>query len=465
MNLPAGLSSRVADVTSYTGSTKVYGTLILAQGGSLTASSNVSLKAAGANFDVSGAGQGHAVVSINELTGVAGSTVNLGSATLMLNETIAASYSGAIQDGGASGGVGGGIAVYGSQPLTLAGTATYTGSTKVYGQLDLGAGGSIADSSNVSLKQAGAIFDVSGAGQGHGAVMINELTGVAASTINLGSAALSVDETTAASFSGVIADGGGAGSLTVGGSAYLTLAGANTYTGATTITGYLAIGAGGSIAASSQVVDNGFLMLGQNVTVDNLSGSGVVKMVANTLIDDVTRAATSFTGVIHGAGVLAVDGSTTSTTTTVLTLSGASDYSGGTTLGGGTLELSSLHAAGSGSITLSDLNPSMNAVLQIDNAALIGAGTATESFANQITVGSNDIIDLRGLSYMPSTSSLTYANGHVIISEGGVSVSLTIAGVDSAAAAAQLHVYEDGYSGTYITMNGSVQNDATHYHP
>jgi fibronectin-binding autotransporter adhesin len=69
--------------------------------------------------------------------------------------------------------------------------------------------------------------------------------------------------------SGVISESGGSFAVTKDGAGLLTLTGANTYTGVTTIdSGTLAIGAGGSIATSSE------LNLASSGTTFNISSGG-----------------------------------------------------------------------------------------------------------------------------------------------------------------------------------------------
>lgn len=239
-SLTVGIDDAVAIVTpqSYAGKTLVSGELDVAAGGSIAASAQVALKAIGAVFDVSGAGAGGATVTIKELSGVAGSTIKLGAGVLSISETTAATYAGAIADGGVAGGAGGGLVVNGSAALTLTGADTFTGKTQIYGQLNLAGSASLNESKAVTLKSAGALFDISAAA---GRESILNLAGVAGSHIALGANTLKVSESTAATFAGVVSDGGAAGgaggALIVSGTATLTLTGASTFTGGVTLQG------------------------------------------------------------------------------------------------------------------------------------------------------------------------------------------------------------------------------------
>ncbi len=177
----------------------------------------------------------------------------------------------------------------GSSTWTLTGASTHTGGTTVTaGTLMQGAAGAFA---------ANTAYAVNGG------------------TVDLGSAALTVNQAGNTSYAGVIA---GSGSLTKSGAGTLTLMGTNIYAGGTTISdGTLQIGNGGTTGSiAGDVVNNGTLIFNRS--------------------NDLT-----FAGVISGTGSLVQAG----TGTTVLT--GNNTYTGVTTISQGTLQIGNGGTTGS----------------------------------------------------------------------------------------------------------------------
>lgn len=123
----------------------------------------------------------------------------------------------------------------------------------------------------------------------------------------------------------------------------LTLTGANTFTGATKVSaGVLALADGGSLSASSGVVDNAVFDVSAAtgpVSIQSLNGTGRVDLGANTLA--LTQAQGAFDGALHGSGALALQGGQ-------LALTGDSDFTGGVTVAkGAALTLGGGDAGGS----------------------------------------------------------------------------------------------------------------------
>ncbi|HXQ81698.1 MAG TPA: autotransporter-associated beta strand repeat-containing protein [Opitutaceae bacterium] len=208
--------------------------------------------------------------------------------------------------------------------------------------------------------------------------------------VNLGSGttgyALTIAGSGPVNISGIIANGGtGAGSLEYSGTGTLTLTGANTYTGGTTIDSgaNLQLGNGttnGTVASTSGITDNGTLLLdeGSAVTVGK---------------------------VISGTGGITQNGSSNTT------LSGTNTYSGATTINSGTLTAGSASALG-GATGLSAVTVNGSGVLAI------AAGDSN-------TVGSIDSSS--------ATGSITIGSIATTLTSGGNNTSTTFAGVISGA--------------------------------
>jgi autotransporter-associated beta strand protein len=300
-------------------------------------------------------------------------------------------FTGVIAD---SAGASGAITKAGAGTLTLAGANTYTGTTTVSGgtleltgslastDIRIGAGGTLL-SANGGLAAASTV-EADGTLALGADETIASLTG--SGSVDLGSHTLGVGT---GSFSGVV---GGTGDLQKTGAGTLTLGGANTYTGTTTVsggtlelTGSLAstdirIGAGstllsanGGLAGTSTVAANGTLSLGANEAIGTLTGSGAVNLGANTL----GVGAGTFSGVVGGTGDLQKTGAGT------LTLSGANTYTGTTTVSAGTLELT-------GSLASTDVRIGVGSTLLSANGGL--AGTSTVAANGTLALGANEAI-------------------------------------------------------------------------
>lgn len=292
---------------TYTGATTISsGTLILASGASISGTSSVATDGA---FDISATSG----ASIGSLSG--SGTVSLGSAYLTLTNA-SGTFSGVISG---SGGI-----ILKSGTETLTGVNTYTGSTTILGgTLELGAATvstNISDSGTLGFYSSGAI-----------------------------------------AMSGVVSGSGGLSQL---GTGTTTLSAVQTYTGPTTISaGTLALSGAASIAASSNVEDDGTLSISaasSDVSITSLSGTGAVQLGSTNLI--LTNASGTFAGSITGTGNLTLAGGKE-------TLSATSSFTGITTIAAGTLY-----------ITGADVLPD-SAKIQ-DNATLdisgvVGSGTQT----------------------------------------------------------------------------------------
>ncbi|WP_176193414.1 autotransporter-associated beta strand repeat-containing protein, partial [Salmonella enterica] len=148
---------------------------------------------------------------------------------------------------------------------------------------------------------------------------------------------------------------GGTGRVEKSGDETLTLSGSNTYTGGTLISGGTLIASNVEALGTGDVTDNATLALNTGGTFDNA---------------------------ISGSGQVVKSGDK------MLTLSGANSYSGGTLISDGTLVASNVEALGTGDVT-DDATLELNTGGTFDNA-IGGSGNVVKSGADTLTLsGSN----------------------------------------------------------------------------
>ena len=336
-------------------------------------------------------------------------------------------------------GTGGTVTKSGTGTWILGGANTFTGALSVQGGTlaiatinNASANGTLGNSANaVSLGNTGSI---TGTLQYTGSTASSTKTFTMASG---GTGAFQVDSAgTNLTLSGVI---DGSGALAKTGAGTLTLSGANTYGGATTISaGTLKLGAAGVIPDGSGKGDvsvAGTLDLNTfSETINGLSGAGIVDTVAGgtpTLTVGGNDATSSFSGTIKNTlGTLAL----TKTGIGTLTLASANTFSGATTVSAGTLKTTAANALGStASVTVStggilELGTSNtvnnSAGVTLSGGTILRDAGVSETFGNlnlttasTINFGTGAIGTLTFGTYTP-TSLLTvsnFAQGDVLV--------------------------------------------------
>ncbi len=390
-----------------------------------------------------------------------GASLNIGSAStsalgLVLGQSGnfdivgTAAISSIISDGGA----GFGITKTGTGTLTLSGTNTYTGGTNINaGQLTfttggLGTTGAITFTGNATLQ-----YGTSTATDISSRLAINN--GVTATIDTNGN-----NVTFATGFGG--STGGG---LTKIGAGALTLSGANTYTGTTTLsagqlninnaaalgTGAFTIG-GGSIdntsGADLTLTNNNTQNLNASFTyvgsANSLNlGTGAVTLGATPTITVTAKTLTEGGAISGGFGL-------TKAGAGILTLSGANTYTGTTTLSAGQLNINNATALGTGAFTIGggliDNTSGADLTLTNNNTQNLNASFTYVGSANSLNLGTGAVT--LGATPTITVTAKTLAEGGAI----GGAFGLTKAGAGTLALTGA-----SGYTGTTTINAGTLQ--------
>ena len=273
---------------------------------------------------------------------------------------------------------------------------------------------------------------------------------------------------------------GGTGGIQQAAASTLSLAGTNTYTGATTISaGTVAIIGTGSIANSSQVnlsnaagtFDISGTSAGASITTLNGVANSHVTLGSQTLT--ISNASTTYAGIIQGTGGVTL-------TTGTETLTGANTYTGATTINGGTLALT-----GTGSIATSSQVNLANAAATFDiSGTTAGAsittlngvasshvtlGSKTLTISNGSTTYAGIIQGTGGLTLTTGTQTLSGANTYTgVTTLNGGTLALTGTGsiasssqVNLANAAATLDISGTTAGASITTLNGVANSHVT----
>ncbi|MGD9128805.1 MAG: autotransporter domain-containing protein, partial [Planctomycetia bacterium] len=294
--------------------------------------------------------------TIGSLAGTGG-TVDLSMAALTLTQDTNTTYAGTFD------GAGGTLTKQGTGQLTLTGDSnTWTNSN-----VTIDGGTLRAEHANA----LGASMNTLTFGATGGTLSIGaDLVVDPASVVLTGNGSILIDNANAWTISGVIS---GAGNLTLGsaGNGSIQLGGANTYTGATTLAGgNIILESDTAFGATSGVTVASSTTLTNSTAARAIDRNFALSSGATMTIADQGPGST-FSGIISGAGNLALTGSGN------VTLSGVNTYTGSTTITGGRAIVTADNNLGSGgALVLNGGN------LEVDAANYSTARTITAGAAN-----------------------------------------------------------------------------------
>jgi autotransporter-associated beta strand protein len=386
----------------YSGATTVTGgTLALTGDARLPSTSVVDTAASGARFDVSAITP--TSLTVGSIAGASGSSIVLGSKALTAGSSnMSTTFAGVL-----SGTNSNTLTKEGTGTLTLSGSNTYTGTTRVNagtleftsittvsggasalgaptmtanGTITMGTGdlggtlrytGTTNSTTNRVLRLAGSTVGntIEVASTGNLTISGSNTAATGAKTLTLQGSSTGVGQ-----FSAAIINSSGTIAVTKDGTGTWILSASNTYTGATTISGgTLQIGNGsttGALSTSSAITNNATLAFNRSNAITQ---------------------GTHFNSVIGGTGQVVQLGSNT------LTLNGTNSYSGGTVVNSGTVVMtngaSSALGATTGALTVNN-----GGLLNVgDNSLMVGnltgtGGTIQGGFNNTrtLTIGNGD---------------------------------------------------------------------------
>jgi len=437
-----------AGTNTYTGSTTISGgTLVLQAAGSIATSSAV---ADAGTLDISGTTSG---ATVKTLSGAG--TVALGAQTLTLSNA-STTFSGVIQNAGATTGTGGGVTLA-AGAFTLSGTSTYTGATKVSGGT-LNVTGSIASSavtvaSGASLTgtgtvgsttiSAGGILAPGSSAGAVGTLAVNgnlSLASTAVTNVDVSpSAADKVTATGTAAIAGTLNATFATGTYASTQYTLVTSTGALSGTFANyNVTGqpgnftsalsynannvFLNLSAVTFSSGSTTNVNSGTVTVSGNQTTGGLASSGsggTLALSSGSTLTDNQNSNTTYSGTITGAGSFAKAGTGT------LVLDGVNTYTGSTTVSGGVLEIGDAAnpgAAINGPVTIAS-GGTLSGHGTINGSVTVGAGGNFQPGGTIGTINVGSTTFASGSTYTVETNAAgqgnnTIATGAITINSG-----------------------------------------------
>jgi autotransporter-associated beta strand protein len=340
--------------------------------------------------------------------GVGGTAGSIPAGAVTDNGTLAFNYSNTATLSNTISGTGS-LLQEGPGTLVVASANTYTGSTNVSaGTLQIGTGGTI--STGPLIVAGGALLDLNGTSPSFaslsGGGTIDNVTAGGTLTLTVGSGNSNT------TFSGAIKNTTGTISLVKVGSGNLTLGGANTYTGTTTIgTAGTAVASAGTLTVTGSISGGGAFTVGDNDTLAVNGGSitassfsfgsdenTAVSVTGGGSINVSTGALTAGEAVGNATGYLSITSGTVTAGSVTINRTGVND--GATIITSGASTTSGIYLNGGTLNVLTTLgigtNPSSNSSANMR----MDAGAVTVGGTTQVTVyqtsGRFSLLDLSG---------------------------------------------------------------------
>ncbi|MDA8548581.1 autotransporter-associated beta strand repeat-containing protein, partial [Candidatus Pelagibacter bacterium] len=220
----------------------------------------------------------------------------------------------------------------------------------------------------------------------------------------------------------------GSGTLTKSGSSTLTLSGTNIYSGTTTISdGTLALSGTGSLSVNTAVtVESGASFdVDASNTVGSITGAGTIDIADKEVLTvGGDNSSTIFSGIIQsedGTGT----GAITKVGTGSLTLSGNNNFGGAVNVNAGSLVISSNNALGNttnlttvaSGATIDFQNVNYSTIELLHNSGTIATSTGTSTFAGNVQLFANSIVDVDG-TQLTLSGNITDSGARNLTKEG-----------------------------------------------
>jgi fibronectin-binding autotransporter adhesin len=472
---------------TYSGAITINSGAILLDNSAALGTSAVTVAASGANLNLYGNSIANNLTLNGTGTSSSGALVNSRSGTTASNSgtvTLAAASS----IGGAgnitlSGVVSGAFALtkVGAGTMTLSGANSYSGGSTVSAGT-LQAGSSAAFGTGAVSVTSGALLDLNGqsiannltlngTGISSGGALINSST-TAASTVSgtvvLGSASSIGGNNGDITLSGVMSGGSIAG-LTKVGTKTLTISGANTYLGGTTVSGgTLKLGSATAMYTYSTSVNSGATLdlngqsIANNLTIlgSGVGGNGALINNSTTAASNSGTLVLSMASTVGGSGDMTLSGVVSGTGINLVkvgagktALNALNTYSGTTTISGGILEI-----GGSGNLTAGSYSQNISIA---SGASLKYASSAAQTLSGVISGAGKLVKDTGSSSTLTlSNTANTYSGGTDILAG---TVKLNTGSGNSASAALGAGAVTVGSSATStasLDINGTTISNA-----